>query len=52
MSTPEQDSTNTARHLLALGEGVGSKVEQIKINSNYLRGRIAEERADGTPRFS
>src|SRR5689334_1352707 len=52
MSTPEQDSTNTARHLLALGEGVGSKVEQIKINSNYLRGRIAEELEDGTSRFS
>jgi sulfite reductase (ferredoxin) len=52
MSTPQQDNPKPAKHLLALGEGVGSKVEQIKVNSNYLRGSIAEELAADTSHFS
>lgn len=46
----DQDTaTFTLKHL---GPGVGSKVEQIKANSNYLRGRIAEELAEDTSHFS
>jgi sulfite reductase (ferredoxin) len=46
----DQDTaTFTLKHL---GPGVGSKVEQIKANSNYLRGRIAEELAEDSSHFS
>ena len=38
--------------LLHLGPGEGSKVEHIKVNSNYLRGQIAEELAEDTTHFS
>lgn len=33
------------------GEGVGSKVERIKIESDYLRGQITEELEQGGTRF-
>ncbi len=53
MSTPEQDSSVTpASHLLGLGVGNGSKVEHIKVSSNYLHGQIQEELAQDTSRFS
>ncbi|HLV99983.1 MAG TPA: NADPH-dependent assimilatory sulfite reductase hemoprotein subunit [Ktedonobacterales bacterium] len=48
----EQGSQEQARHLKGLGPGVGSKVEQIKIQSDYLRGQIAEELAQPTTHFS
>ena len=48
----EQASQESATHLRRLGPGVGSKVEQIKIQSNYLRGQIAEELAQPTTHFS
>ncbi len=38
--------------LVHLGPGEGSKVERIKITSNYLHGQIAEELQDGSSRFS
>ncbi len=41
-----------AQHLKELGPGGGSKVEQIKVNSHYLRGQIAEELAQPTTHFS
>jgi sulfite reductase (ferredoxin) len=41
-----------AHHLKELGPGSGSKVEQIKVTSNYLRGQIAEELAQPTTHFS
>ncbi|HEX4202635.1 MAG TPA: NADPH-dependent assimilatory sulfite reductase hemoprotein subunit [Ktedonobacteraceae bacterium] len=37
------ENNETAKNLLNLGVGEGSKVEQIKANSHYLRGEIAEE---------
>jgi sulfite reductase (ferredoxin) len=50
MTTHGQDTaTFTLKHL---GSGVGSKVEKIKADSNYLRGRIAEELAEDTTHFS
>jgi sulfite reductase (ferredoxin) len=57
MSTPEQDSSATPpppppNNLLGLGSGNGSKVERIKITSDYLRGQIQEELAQDTNRFS
>ncbi|GCE13787.1 NADPH-dependent assimilatory sulfite reductase hemoprotein subunit [Tengunoibacter tsumagoiensis] len=42
----EQDRpkpTSEGNNLLALGEGNGSKVEQIKLESRHLRGTISEE---------
>ncbi|MBV9257782.1 MAG: NADPH-dependent assimilatory sulfite reductase hemoprotein subunit [Ktedonobacteraceae bacterium] len=39
-------------NLVHLGPGEGSKVEHIKINSNYLHGQIAEELQNDSPRFS
>jgi sulfite reductase (ferredoxin) len=39
-------------NLIALGEGVGSKVERIKIESNNLRGHIREELDEDTSHFS
>src|SRR5256886_2309034 len=44
-----EDSKN---NLIALGEGVGSKVERIKIESNNLRGNIREELDQDTSHFS
>jgi sulfite reductase (ferredoxin) len=44
-----QEPTN---NLIHLGAGVGSKVEHIKGESNYLRGRIVEELQQDTPRFA
>jgi sulfite reductase (ferredoxin) len=53
MSAPEQDSPVTAeKNLLGLGIGNGSKVEHIKISSNYLHGQIQEELEQDTSRFS
>ncbi len=55
MSTEQdKDSTNAepSNNLLHLGPGVGSKVEQIKIRSNYLHGQIAEELEQNSNRFS
>lgn len=46
----EQDGITT--NLLHLGPGEGSKVEQIKAQSHYLRGQIAEELAANTTHFS
>ncbi|HKF37137.1 MAG TPA: NADPH-dependent assimilatory sulfite reductase hemoprotein subunit [Ktedonobacteraceae bacterium] len=45
----EEKTTNT---LHDLGPGVGSKVEQIKIGSDYLRGQIAEELNQDASHFS
>jgi sulfite reductase (ferredoxin) len=53
MSTPEQDASVTPENnLLGLGIGNGSKVERIKITSNYLHGQIQEELEQNTSRFS
>src|SRR5439155_6549164 len=53
MGTPEQDSPATPENnLLGLGTGNGSKVEHIKITSNYLHGQIQEELEQSTSRFS
>ena len=53
MSTPEQDASVTSENnLLGLGMGNGSKVEHIKITSNYLHGQIQEELEQNTSRFS
>ena len=48
----EQEPQQQAKHLKGLGIGGGSKVEQIKANSSYLRGQIAEELAQPTTHFS
>lgn len=60
--TPDQATTNgthatqetevTHNNLLHLGTGEGSKVEHIKVTSDYLRGQIAEELQEETSRFS
>ena len=50
MSTSDQEKT--PKNLLELGIGAGSKVEQIKITSNYLHGQIVEELSQDTPRFT
>jgi len=52
MSTPDQDQTQNEKTLLHLGPGEGSKVEHIKISSNYLHGQIVEELAQDTSRFT
>jgi sulfite reductase (ferredoxin) len=44
-----QEPTN---NLISLGVGVGSKVERVKKESEYLRGQIAEELQQETSRFS
>jgi sulfite reductase (ferredoxin) len=44
-----QEPTN---NLIQLGAGVGSKVERIKMGSDYLRGQIVEELEQNTARFS
>ena len=55
MTAPENDGTkqNTSHpSLLQLGVGEGSKVERIKVSSDYLHGKIAEELAEDTSHFS
>jgi sulfite reductase (ferredoxin) len=52
MSTPDQDKNIPETTILQLGPGEGSKVEQIKISSDYLRGQIVEELSQETSRFS
>ena len=44
----DEKGTNSLAHL---GVGVGSKVERIKIESDYLRGQIAEELEQGGSHF-
>ena len=46
------DSQETAKALIDLGVGVGSKVEHIKSESGYLQGQIAEELVQNTSHFS
>ncbi|HCF88012.1 MAG TPA: NADPH-dependent assimilatory sulfite reductase hemoprotein subunit [Ktedonobacter sp.] len=46
------DHEDSKNNLFALGEGVGSKVERIKIESAHLRGQIREELAQDTARFT
>jgi sulfite reductase (ferredoxin) len=48
MTTHDQDAVT----LKQLGPGVGSKVEQIKIQSNFLRGKIVEELNQETSHFT
>ena len=45
------DDEKRMNSLADLGAGVGSKVERIKIESDYLRGQIAEELAQGGSHF-
>ncbi len=52
MGTSDQEKTTAAKNLLELGTGVGSKVEHIKITSNYLHGQIVEELNQETSRFT
>ncbi|GCF10520.1 NADPH-dependent assimilatory sulfite reductase hemoprotein subunit [Dictyobacter arantiisoli] len=52
MSTPDHEQTTPPKTLLDLGPGEGSKVEHIKIESNYLRGTLVEELGQDTSRFS
>ncbi len=52
MSTADQEHTTSARNLLELGIGEGSKVEHIKVDSDYLRGQIVEELQQESSRFS
>lgn len=52
MSTPDQDKNIPETSILQLGPGEGSKVEHIKISSNYLRGQIVEELSQDTARFA
>lgn len=42
----------TKPNLLSLGQGEGSKVEHIKVESDHLRGQIAEELEQDTSHFS
>jgi len=46
------DDEKSANNLINLGPGEGSKVERIKIESNYLQGEIVEELGQETTRFS
>src|SRR5438067_7478486 len=46
------DHEEKPKTLIDLGPGEGSKVEHIKSESAYLRGEIAQELAQDTPRFS
>jgi len=45
------DDQKPANNLIDLGPGEGSKVERIKIESNHLRGQIAEELDQDTTHF-
>jgi sulfite reductase (ferredoxin) len=49
MSLERDEISNNLAHL---GPGEGSKVERIKITSDYLHGQIAEELQEDTSRFS
>lgn len=49
MTAEERETTN---NLLHLGAGAGSKVEQIKAESQHLRGQIAEELQSESSHFS
>lgn len=49
---PDSDAQEQTNTLHDLGPGVGSKVERIKIESDYLHGQIAEELAEDSNRFS
>ncbi len=46
------DDEKVTNSLTTLGVGVGSKVEQIKLESDYLRGQIVEELEQGGSHFS
>ncbi len=46
------DDQKPANNLIDLGPGEGSKVERIKIESDHLRGQIAEELDQDTTHFS
>jgi len=46
------DDEKATNSLTNLGAGVGSKVERIKIESDYLRGQIAEELEQGGSHFA
>ncbi|GAC1371204.1 MAG: NADPH-dependent assimilatory sulfite reductase hemoprotein subunit [Ktedonobacteraceae bacterium] len=52
MSISDQEKNLVAKNLLELGIGAGSKVERIKITSNYLHGQIVEELNQDSSRFS
>src|SRR5205823_8527888 len=45
------DDEKTMNNLADLGPGVGSKVEKIKFESNYLRGQLTEELTEDTTHF-
>jgi len=45
------DDEKGTNSLTSLGVGVGSKVERIKIESDYLRGQLAEELEQGGSHF-
>src|SRR5579863_4791104 len=49
---PDSDAQEQKNTLRDLGPGVGSKVERIKVESDYLHGQIAEEMAEDSNRFS
>src|SRR5260370_25009678 len=51
-STAMVDEEKTTNALTDLGPGEGSKVEHIKIGSDYLRGQIAEELSQDATHFS
>src|SRR5260370_41965595 len=46
------DDQKPANNLIELGPGEGSKVERSKVESNHLRGQIAEELDQDTTHFS
>src|SRR6266700_965007 len=46
------DNEEKMSSLIELGPGVGSKVEKIKLESQHLRGQLAEELEQDTPNFS
>ena len=52
MSTPDQDKNIPETTILQLGPGEGSKVEHVKVTSDYLRGQIAEELQEDSSHFS
>lgn len=52
MSTPEQYFPSDERSLSHLGVGEGSSVEKIKVESDYLHGKIVEELNQATSHFS
>lgn len=46
------DEERTTNNLVHLGPGVGSKVERVKLESQYLRGQLAEELEQDTTHFT